>query len=355
MHRRTRLGILALASSAALIAGCGSSSGGSTPTAATGTNDPSQSASAELTSAVDALGNFSTLTATLRLQASGSDISALAAEGGSTLTSTQANAIAGAQISLVVSAPSGKTLSDLTNGDTSGASGELTVSDNGTNLVSLRVVNKTIYLQADVKDLLNAFGKGETYAQLQTLSGQLPSFVQALLAGKWISLPESEASGLSSLVGPTTTTSPSPQQELALVNALKSVLTKDVTVTRTSSGTTDQLALTANSRTVAQDLLSNVGTTLPNAGTIPTPDPTQVPSKNVSLSAQVTGGALSQVKIDVGQFDPKGQAHLPVQLDLSQGGSAVAVPSGAVAVTSGELAELFALSGGLTGAGIGGI
>jgi hypothetical protein len=344
MHRRTSLALLAVASSAVLVAGCGSSSSGG----ATGTNDSTQSPSAELTSAVSALGDASTLTSTLKLGATASDIQGLAASSGDSLTADQANAIAGAQIAVVVSAPSGKKISDLS-GDTSGAGVDFTLSDNGTNWVTLRVVDKTLYVQANLKDLLDSIGKGATYAQLQASSAQLPTFLQALVAGKWISLPSSAAS---SLTGAAPSSSPNTQQQRAVVDALKSLLTQDVTANRTSTGSTDEFALTANSKTLAQDFITKLRAAVPSASSaLSQADPSQVPSRDIHLNAKVTSGALSEVSIDLGQFDPQHKGHLPVVLDFTEGGSAISAPSGAVAVNTQELGQLFGSFSGSLGSG----
>lgn len=346
MQRRTRLAILALASSAALVAGCGGSSGGSS---ASGTNDSSQSPSSELTNAVSVLGDASTLTSTLKLGATANDILNLASASGSALTPSQASAIAGAQLSVEVAAPSGKKLSDLSGGNTSGTAVDLTLSDNGTNWFSLRVVDKTLYLQADLKDLLDTIGKGSTYAQLQLSGAQLPTFAQAFIAGKWVSLPTSTASGLS---GAVTTSSPNSQQEQAVVNALKNLLTNDVSVTRTSAGSTDNLALSANTKTIAQDFVTEIAAAVPSAaGALSQADTSQVPSRDIAMTAQVTRGALSQLSIDLGQFDPQGKGHLPIELDFTENGSAISVPSGAIPVNTLELGQLLRS---LVGGGLGG-
>jgi hypothetical protein len=342
MQRRTSLAVIACASAATLLAGCGSSSSGGAT--GSGTNDSSQSPSQELTSSVSALGKASTLTTTVKLGATASQISALAASGGSNITSTEANTIAGAEIAVEVVAPSGKTLSDVTGSGSSGSAVDITVSDNGTNYLSIRSLNKTLYVQADLKDLFNALGQGSTYAGLQSQVAELPGFLQALVAGKWVSLPQSAATGLT---GTSSGSSASPEQEKALLSGLKNILSKDVTVTRESSGSTDDLALSANSRSLVTDFVSTVTAAVPAAAAeLGGANLSNVPSQNIGLGAQVTNGALSQLSIDLGQFDPKGKAHLPLELNFSQSGAAISAPSGAVAVNTQELTELL---GGLTG------
>jgi hypothetical protein len=227
------------------------------------------------------------------------------------------------------------------------------VSDNGTNWVSLRSVNKIIYLQVDLKDLLTAIGESSALSTVQGLQSnpQFPAFLKALIDGKWVSLPESAASGLTG--GASSGSSSSPQQTQAIVNAMKQILTNDVTVTRASTGSTDVLKLTANSKTVATDFINALTAAVPTAAlALGSTDTSQIPSKDITLGATVTGGALSQLSIDLGQFAPaKDQpATLPVDLNFAESGAAITAPSGAVAVNTTELTQLFgSLAGGLGG------
>jgi hypothetical protein len=355
MQRRLSYALIALASSATLIAGCGggSSGGGSTgstgSTGGTGSNNSSQSPADELSSAFTNLGKAQTLTVAIHLDTDANTISGIASSSGSSLTSAQANAIAGAKLTLELAAPSGKTVSE-TNGSNGGAV-DFTVSDNGTNWFTVRSVNKTLYIQADVKDVLNAVGQGATYAQLQQAVTQLPSFVQALFQGKWVSLPESAAN---SLTGGATGTSGNSQQSQQYLTALKQIVTNDVTVTRTTTGTTDKLQLTANTKKVATDFISTIETLVPQAGAaLGSTDTSQIPNKDVTLGASVTGGALSQLSIDFGQFSPDpSKDHLPLVIDFAQSGPSITAPSGAVAVNTQELQQLFgSFAGSLGGTG----
>ena len=345
MRQKTRLAVLAIAGGAVLLAGCGS--GGS------GSNNSSAPPANELASAVKALGDTQTLTSTLRLGGTAQDVLKFAAAVQNSLTPAEANAISGIQVAVEVSAPSGKKVSDLGAGNTSGAGVDVSVSANGTDYLSVRVVDKVLYVQADLRDLLNTFGKGATYAQLQASGAQLPSFAQAFIAGRWISLSESAATGLAG----GSTSSGSSQQFTAVINALKSILTKDVAVKRTSTGNTDVLELSANSRALVQDFVASVTSALPSAalalGQVQ-PNTSQVPSRTITLNANVTGGALSQVSIDLGQFDPKDRVKFPLELDFTRGGAAISAPSGAVAINPTDLGQLLASFTGGLGAGLGG-
>jgi hypothetical protein len=353
MHSRRVLAVLALASSAALIVGCGSSSsGGGSSTAPGGSNNSSQTPAAELHNALAALGKGSTLDASIKLGASASDIMALAQANNSSISSTEANAIAGAAISFEVVAPSGKTISDLSGADANAGNVNFSISDNGTNFFSVRALDQKVYIQVDLKDLFSAIGKSAEYQQFSGEAAALPPFLQALVAGKWISLPESSLKSLSSSVPGGTASTPNPAQQHQFLTALESILTQDVTVARTSTGSTDDLTLSGNTQTIAQGLISALTSAVPSvAGELGGAGTGNVPSKNVTIDAQVTGGALSQLSIDLGQFDTKKMVSFPVDVDFARSGPAISAPSGAVAVDPSQLQSLLGqvAGGGLSG------
>jgi hypothetical protein len=353
IQRRTTVVLIALLSALGFVAGCGGGSGGSGGTAngtiGTGTNNSSQPALAELTSAIGALTNVGAVTATIKTGATSSQVSSFATAHGHNLSSAEAAAIAGADISIEVAAPSGKKLSDVGT-DAGSAAFSLSVGASGTTYLSLRSLNKTLYVQADLKDLLTALGEGSTFATIQGESAALPSFVQALLADKWVSLPASTLKSLGGVLGGSASPSatPNPGNEVAVIGALKSLLTTDVTATRVSAGKTDQLDLSANLKTFATGLAGAVSSVVPAAGGVVSGS--SLPDQKISLTASVTGGALSELSVNLAQFDHSGgQSSLPVNMFFT-GGSAIAVPSGAVAVDSSQLSELFSgLAGGLGG------
>jgi hypothetical protein len=343
MPRRAVVAALALSASVSLVAACGGSSGGST-----GHNSSSSSPQTELTNSISALSKASTVDATLKLGATGSQLRSFVLQQDPTakITTTQANAIAGAQVEIEVTAPSGKTL-----GDASGANAtNFTISDQGTSFLTLRVVNRTLYIQVALKDLLDKLGQSSTYAQLQSSAGQLPQFVQDLLNGKWVSVPESTLKSLTNQLGGGQSTSTNKSQANAVLNALQSLLAKDVTVTRTSSGSTDVLNISGNTRTLASDLVSAIEANVPAAGTaLGSTSPSDVPSRTVTLSATVTGGALKVLSIDLGQFAKNGKGTLPLQLAFAQTGPSITAPSGATPVDLSGLGQLLGQIGAFGG------
>lgn len=352
MPRRTALAAVVLTATASLLAGCGGSSsggGGSTSTS----NNSSLTPQAELTSAVQALGSASNLTATLKLGGSGSQLLDFvkAQDKSAHLTAAQASEIAGLSLSFDFSAPSGKTLSDAS-GLSSGGSANIAVSEGSKSLITIRFVNKVLYLQADLEDVLNDLGQAATYRQIQAASGQLPGFIGALVSGKWVSLQLSALQQLTGSLGAVASATPNSAQQQHLLTALEALLTKDVTVKRTSSGSTDELALTANLRALAGDITSTFAGVIPGAGAaLGSADLSSVPDKDITLNASVTDGTLSSLTFDLGQIAKSGHGTLPIELAFSKSGTSITAPSGAVAV---DLSSLGSLLGAFGGGGLGG-
>jgi hypothetical protein len=346
MARRTFYAGVALASAATLLAGCGAQSAGSgAGGTGAGANDSSQPPAAELASAVNAVSNSSTASVTVRLGLTPSQVQGLANSGGDMLSPAQSRQIAGIKVTVQVSAPSGKTLAQAGNA----AAVAMTVSDNGTSYLSFRVVDKTVYIQANLADLLKAFGKGQLLAGLEAESANLPAFVQALVAGKWVSISQDSLKQLSEVLGATPPPTPPASAPGALTNALRSVLAKDTTVRRTSAGTTDDLTITGNTRRILRGLIGQLRSLVPGSGVVLAHlHPRVVPAKRLTVKAQVTGGALSELSVNVTQLAPRKTQAVPLVVTITRGGAPVTAPSGAVPVT---LPPLGALLGGLGGLG----
>lgn len=334
MTRRPCLAVVALAGAATMLAGCGAVTGLQTVQPESGTNNSSQPPAAELTSAVAALGNASTLTTAVTLGTTATVLGPILHSLGAKLTPNQVATLAGAQISLEVVAPHGKTINDVgSSGDAAQYAFEL--SSNGTTYLALRSLNQTLYVQADVKDLLTTIGEASKYAALERKVATLPGFVQALVAGKWVSLPDDTLSLLRSMgdggLLNAPSASPSPAERPNILGALKTLLSRDVTVTRISAGSTDRLLLTANSRALTAGLLNSFAAAVPGAGRgRPKLSPSDVPSEKVTLTADVTHGALSELSINLGQYDKPKKIDVPLDVTFARSGPEISAPSGAV-------------------------
>lgn len=354
MLRRPAFAVVVLTATASLLAGCGSSSSGGGSGSSPSSNNSSLSPQAELTSAVQALADSATLTTSLKIGASGSSLLAFvkAQDPSAKLTAAQAAEIAGLSFNFEVAAPSGKTLATMSGLSNEGAA-NISIAEGSKSLVSIRFVNKTLYLQADLKDVLNQLGQAATYRQMSAAAGQLPGFLGALVSGKWVSLPLATLKQLTGSLGAAVPSSPDAAKSHQLITALEGLLTKDVTVTRTSSGDTDQLTLTANLRTLAGDFTSTFASIVPGAGSaLGSADVSKAPNKNITLTASVTNGALSALTLDLGQLAKSGKGTLPIMLAFSQSGAAIGAPSGAVPVDLSSLGSLLGAFGG--GSGLGG-
>jgi hypothetical protein len=347
MARRTRLALIALASATTLLAGCGAAtkSGSVGVGNGGGSNNSWRSPANELASAFGALGHASTLTAKLELGTTASELGPILNSLGAHLTPSETATLAGAQISIEVVAPSGKTIDSL-GSDASAEAFDLTVGSNGTHYLSLTSVNKTLYLKLDIKDLLAAVGQSQAYTKLQRQIATLPSFVQALFNDRWISLPSATVKAveksLARLGFPNLTNSPGAGEEQKLLTGLKTAFNKDIKVTRVSTGTTDHLVLSANTRTLLPSLLHTVYSVIPGEADAPGEGPPRsFPSEAVTLDAFVTGGALSELSLNLGQFDKGKALDLPLDLLFARSGPTISAPSGAVPVNAAALTQLF--------------
>lgn len=353
--RRPPLSVIVCAGTVVLLTGCGVAAGATSKGAEPGINDSAQPPASEFRSAVAALGQASTLTTGVSVATTATAVADVADAFGVRLSPAQAATLAGAQVSVTVGASGGKDIADIVDGHSAATEG-YTLSSYGTSLLSLRTIGDTVYLKADPKDLLTAIGKPDTYQSLESQRDALPAFAQALLDGKWVSMPAGTLQSLHALVGGGTDGGlggeGDPQISPVLINGLQALLAQDVTVTRVSSGTVDRLKLTANSRVVAASLLRKLTAGLPPAGAgLLDATASKVPSRTVTMTADVVGGALQSLRINLGKYDG---ADVPLDVTFTRDSVALTAPSGAVAVDSLQLTELFGelAMGSLGGSGL---
>jgi hypothetical protein len=200
-----------------------------------------------------------------------------------------------------------------------------------------------MYVQTDLKDLLNSLGKQQTYRQIAGAGGQLPGFVSALVQGKWVSLP---LATLKQLSGASSGSSPNAGRQRHLLDEIKTLLTTDVAVTKTSSGGTDTLTMTTNLRTLSADFRSTFANAVPGLGSaLKSINLANVPNRDVKLVATVSGGRLTGLTFDLGQLTTSGHGSLPLHLSIADSGPTITAPSGAVAVDLSQLGSLLGAFG----------
>jgi hypothetical protein len=350
MYRRTATALIALTTTAGLVAGCGgSSSGGSeahgTP-AATTTAAPVAltGAAAKLATAVSRLSDASTLTTSLKLGATADQLMAFgrAQSDDSRLTADQARKIADAALTITVAAPAGQTLGDITGLSKSGAA-NIALVEGGQTWVNFRFVDKVLYLQADLEDLLTALGKQKTYRQIERGRSKYP-FLDKALDGGWLSLPLSALtqSGATSAL-PT----PDAAQARSFIDSLKSLLTSDVTVTRKSGRHDDTYTLTTNLRKISADLMAKFRAVPGAADALGADDLSKVPDRDVSLVATVRKGKLTGLSFDLAQLAKVQKPALPIRMTFKASHRGIAAPAGATPV---DLTALYGLVYGGTAA-----
>jgi len=354
VHRRLALGTVAAASALTLLAGCGTASSGGKSSSSGTPNNSSVPPKTELTDAFHSLSAGSALTTTLSLGITSANLIHISGEGGDTpLTQHQADLITSARIVFETTAPQGRTLAqEAAAGANSNAAVSVTGSAGGTTYFTLDVVNKTIYLQVDLKRLfLDTVNDGEPYSNLVAETASMPQFVQDFIAGKFVSLPLATVKSFSSFLegaiqGSSKGAIPDPAQIKTLVAGLESAVLSDLTVVRTTTGDTDELVITGNARNIGRDILSTVAGSIPAAAAAISPgEADQVPNQDLKLDASVTGGALSKLSFDFGQFSPHQKDTLPIQATFAKTGPTITAPAGATAVNFQDLIAFFTAVG----------
>jgi hypothetical protein len=332
--RRRSTSLFALAAAAALscVSACGSgSSGGGTPA------DPK----AELTSSVSNLSSTDVLTTTLKLEATGADLRSLASADGDKLSAADADAIASAQLVVEAKTDDGSDLSDKSGHKTNVS---LRVVSGGHTYLELRVISGDLFINADVKGFLGLIHKQQTYTEVKARASSLPAFVQAAVEGRWVTLNGAAAQGLAGQLGVTSQPSSSARSQ-KLIDDLKGILSTDVAVKRAGSDSRgDHLVLSGNTRKLATDFYTAANASVPGASTaLARANPSEVPSRNVTVDAWVKDGALSEISLDVAQFARPGEAqgqHLRVALTFDRSGDDISKPSGATPVDLSQLSTL---------------
>jgi hypothetical protein len=352
MPRRTALAVVASVAALGVLAGCGGgSSGGGSPSAHSG-SDPA--AVAELANGIAALGDASTISASLRLDATGQQLLSFVRlqDPGAGLTASEASLIAGLDVSVQAQALSGQTIADI-GGIPTLQSAAVSGVEGGKTLFAIRLVNQALYLKVAVQDLLDALGKQATYRKVEIGAAKLPPFASALLLhNQWVSVALSILKSIPGVGSVLTASPPSVGSHGQLLAKVETLLTKDVTVTESTTGDTADLTLTANLRTLAGDAETTLAGSLPSAtSSLSASKLASLPDRDVSLTATVTNGTLSKVTFDLGQL-AENAGSLPIVLTLTTGGAATTAPTGATAVDlSGLIRVALAFDPALASAG----
>jgi outer membrane murein-binding lipoprotein Lpp len=315
----SRLVMCAAAGAVLVAAGCGGQSKSNAATTPKG----------ELSAGFQHLADSDVLTATLQLETTAHDLQSYAKASGDKLPTATAQAIAGAQLVI----------------ETKGSGTDKAVSlrgvDGGNTLVELRVVDGSLYLQGDLRGILTLAHKEN-----------LPPFVQAFVAGKWITLGKDALDAIAGQLGANAGVSGTPSAGPQLLSDLRDALNHDVTVTAAGTDSTgNHLVLTGNVKKLATDLQSAVAKSVPGGSALGQQlHSADVPSRNVTLDAWVKDGSLRKLSLDLVQFADKGQAPagatLPLSITFAESGDDISAPSGATPIDLTQLGSLIGAFGG---------
>jgi hypothetical protein len=227
---------------------------------------------------------------------------------------------------------------------------------NGHTYLEMRVISGDLFLQGDVKGFLGLIHQSKSYEEVKARAATLPDFVKALVNGQWVSLSGAAAQGLASQFGVQAGgQNKSEAQSRKMLDDLKGILSKDVTVTRVGSDDRgDHLRLSGNAKTLVNDTYQSFSSVVPGGGTaLSQAKPQDVPSRVVTVDAWVKDGVLSEISLDLGQFANKGDSaagkNLPIALAFSQDGDDISKPSDVTPIDLTQLGPLFGALGGSSG------
>ena len=325
-RRRWSTALATLVAVAGLV-GCGGSSGGG------------GSAKGDVLTSIDGIANADRLTTTIQLDTTPATLQTLAQSSGSSLSNNLASALAGASI-VIERAKSG-----------GGSALDIQAAAGGATLVELRAVDKTLFLQGDVRGILTLIGKPKIYANLKAQTKSMPSFVQAAVTGQWVSLPAATLNSLATLTGGTPASS-APGSGPKLLGDLKRAIDKDVAITKAGSDSRGtHYVMHADTKALADDVRASISGSLPGGPAIGQRVPTNVKHQTFSFDAWVKDGSLSELSINLLQFGdtskvPSGTT-LPLTITFTKTGNDITAPAGATPVDLSQLGTLIgALQGG---------
>ncbi|WP_371477432.1 hypothetical protein [Kitasatospora sp. NBC_00315] len=327
------------------------------------------SAAEKVSDAFGRLGDGTSFSAKLSVDASPAQIIAFGSATGDEIDARSAAALSSVGVSLSFSADKplkdlqsftsldGALSNDALKADTSLSFDYAVTGKGGKALAEMRHVGGTVYLRADAAGL--AATVGEDPSVVDEMTTGFPAVLKGALAGKWVSLDPgtlegfAESAGAGRPGGPSGTL-PSAAPSLSagtadgLALSLKDILTHDFTFEdRGTKDGTQHIAVSAPARRLAQDALKAVEPLteqIPNLGKLPTAVPNDLPDRRLTLDVYLDHGALSSVTFDVAQLDDKlaPGVSFPVKIAFGKDVPAIQAPAGATAITGSDLDDVTA-------------
>lgn len=293
--------LVAIGAATVGLAACGGSSGGS------GGDSPPADPKAAAQQAFATLADRDGTTATIKLDMTAADLSALSATGGGApIGAAEAAAITGGTVTVALKASGSSFADDAAQGDLGQESVAVDVDAGGGHpkVVQLVLADKAVYVRGDVGALAQIAGTDAT--ELQDLGARVPAqyaFVRDAIAGRWLKVDVAQLGGLLKEGSPSGVPSVAPSQASGLATGFGRLFARDITVTRAAPDATrgDHYVLTGNQRTLATDgigLLRSQLSSVPGATVLLKAfSPSTVDSKTFTIDEYVQDGAVSAVRV----------------------------------------------------------
>lgn len=245
------------------------------------------------------------------------------------------------------------------------AQAEVTINvDGNEDAAQIAAVDQSIYLRADVGELVEKFG-GDTSqvdAFAQQASAQGFDFAQALVDGEWVGIEGvdeiAEQLGLPQA-------SADPEQAAQVADQIAQILEKNADVS--SEGSDDvgaHLVVTVPLRDTLQELMGALQEVAgAPAGSLPTDGLSEVPDADIPIDVWVSDGRLVQVELDVvaiaeatGEEPPEGVDEFAIRFTIDEFTEDVEAPDDFTAIDVQQLIQsFFGAAMGSTEAGSAGI
>jgi hypothetical protein len=294
---------------------------------ACGGSPASNDAEQTLAEALDALEGSDGVTLRFTLRSTPASLQTLARDDGNTLSGEDAQKILDSSL----------TVSSALNGGGSG-SAQLVLNVAGSEDLELRTTKDTIYVRADVRSLLEAFGQDPALADRFVAQAGAAGFDFAvpLVLGEWLAI-----TGFEELAGRTQST-PLPDQDKVLAEIARALEASTTVTSEGRDGAGEHLVADLSLRAFYDRLRAVAAELGPGVGPAILPD--SVPDEDVRLDLWVDDGRLTQVEFDLLQLRAAGHAEIPqgverlaLRVEVSDFSGDVEAPAGAVPVDLSEI------------------
>ena len=309
-----------------------------------GEEDASENPEAALSEALDAFSDYEGVTLVMSLTAGADDIAA------ADIPADVAEKIVNSSITI---SGTGSTLEDQEVSMTFNVGGN-------EDAVEMRVIKDSVYLRAEVSDLVQEFGGDMAMidAAAQQFAAQGMDFAQAAVDGEWIGI-ENAAAALEQIAGPQPT--PDPEKAAEFGERIAGILESNADVT--SEGSDDvgeHLVATLPVKETAEeflDAIEGLGTLPP--GTVPTEGLEDLPEADIPIDVWIADGQLVQVELDfvaigraLGEEPTEGIDELGLRLEIAEFDDPVEAPADFVPIDLQEIMQgIFGAVGGGASAG----